>query len=433
MAAVGSSYVWLEPLTVKMTKPGADGVPMSVEDMSWLVAFIEIGCTLGPIPAGYLADWFGRKYVSLSIGPVVLIGWILIIFTKSLAVLYVVRLLHGFACSVAFTINPIYTAEIVDPAIRGALSGLFQVAFYVGCLYSFSIGPYLSYDWYAVAGTAIPLLYTVAFIFFPESPYWLLKRGKLEEAKFTLKWFRCEDDIDKLFDSMRLAVAEETSNKSSWKTLFLDKYERKAFLLLQIVCISKFLTGMPTIITYATETFAKSESFFSATEMTIILGVLLSGIGVLSAYLSDRVGRKFLLLLSCFGCFVAHTFTTTYYFLHEKTEIDAGPYVWLMYLGVFLYCLFSDIGLGPLLQTLQAELFGANTREIAGGITETFAAVLCFVVIKVYQPVSDEFGVYVNFMFYGIVGLVGGILISALMFETKGKTIGRMDGRSDTF
>lgn len=157
------------------------------------------------------------------------------------------------------------------------------------------------------------------------------------------------------------------------------------------------------------------------------MAALLTGIAVVSAFLSDWIGRKPLLLVSCFGCFAAHFLTGLYYYMHEKTSIDTKPYVWMLYLGLTLYCFFSDIGLGPLLQTLQSEMFGASTRGLAAGITEALAAFFCFLTLKAYTPVNERFGVYMNFWFYSAVGLVGGLLLLWLMYETAGKTIGQME------
>lgn len=432
VAVAGCAFAWLEPLTLRMGEYEVEGLHVGPEMMSWLVSIVEVGCLIAPPAAGWLANRYGRKMVILSTGPICLLAWLLILLTRSLEVLFLVRILQGLATGIVFTVTPIYTAEIAEPRIRGRVSGIFQVTWYSGVLYSFLVGPYLSYDMYALACVPLPLVFTLLFMIFPESPYSLLMRGRPEEAKRILSWLRSSNDVNDEFVKMQEAVEEEMGRRSSWRTLFCDKNERKAFIILQIVSVTKFLTGMPTIVNYASETFSISDGMLSASEMTIILGAMLSGIAVLSAFLSDWVGRRLLLLTSAFGCFVSHALTGAYYFLQEKTAVDAQPYVWLMYVGLSGYCFFSDIGLGPLMQTLQAEMFGANTRGLAAGITELFAAILSFSVLKAYRPINDEFGVYFNFWMYGAVGLIGGILLWILMFETAGKTIGRMEEPATT-
>ncbi|CAH1397354.1 unnamed protein product [Nezara viridula] len=423
---VGVAYCWFEPITIRLAEDA--NLDLSTEDVSWLIAIMEIGCLISPLVAGEVTNKLGRKYVIMSIGPLCLAGWILVLFSKTMLSLAIVRILHGLATGVAFTITPIYTAEVAEPKLRGRLTGTFQTTWYMGTLYAFSFGPYFDYDVYTYICIPVPIIFTIVWMLMPETPYYLLMSQREEEARKVLKSFR-DGDVDKELEDMHSAVKEEMSVEGSWKILFTDKTERKAFIIVQIVSITKFLTGMPVIVNYALDTFTRSETFVSAEEMSIILAVLLTLIAVISAFMSDWIGRKPLLLVSCFGCFVAHFLTGGYYYIHEKTSLDGANYTWALYLGLVMYCFFSDIGLGPLLQTLQSEMFGASTRGVAGGITEGFAAFLCFVVLKLYTPVNEMFGVYLNFWFYSLTGLVGGILLFWLMYETAGKTIGQMEDK----
>ncbi|CAH1397355.1 unnamed protein product [Nezara viridula] len=422
---VGVAYCWFEPITIRLANDPDLG--FSADDVSWLISIMEIGCLISPLVSGDLTNRIGRKYVILSIGPLCLVGWILVLFSKTMVSLVIVRILHGLATGVAFTITPIYTAEVAEPKLRGRLSGTFQTTWYMGTLYAFSIGPYFSYDVYTYICIPLPILFTIVWMMMPETPYYLLMSKREDEARKVLKYFRDGDDIEKELEDMQKAVKEEMAVEGSWKILFTDKTERKAFIIVQIVSITKFLTGMPVIVNYALDTFTRSETFLSAEVMSIILAVLLTLIAVISAFMSDWIGRKPLLLVSCFGCFVAHFLTGGYYYIHEKTTLEGGNYTWALYVGLVMYCFFSDIGLGPLLQTLQSEMFGASTRGVAGGITEGFAAFLCFVVLKLYTPVNEVFGVYMNFWFYSFTGLIGGLLLVWLMYETAGKTIGQME------
>ncbi|XP_066907989.1 facilitated trehalose transporter Tret1-like [Halyomorpha halys] len=370
-------------------------------------------------------DRIGRKSMIIIIGPLCLAGWILVFCSKSMLSLIIVRILHGSAVGVAFTITPIYAAEIAEPKIRGTLTGIAQISWYLGTTYAFSIGPFLSYDMFAWACLPLPVIITIMGIFIPESPYYLLMTKRDKEAKDVLKYFR-NGEIRKEFYDMQKAVAEQMSTKGSWKALFCDKVERKAFIIVQVVSMAKCLTGMSVILNYASDIFSKSGSFLTAEKMSILLAFFLAVIAVFAAFMSDWIGRKPLLLVSCFGCFVAHFLIGGYYYIHEKTTVDASNYSWCLYIGMAMYCFFSDVGLGPLMQTLQAEIFGANTRGIACGITQGFQGVFSLVAIRMYNTVNQHFGVYLNFWFYSLVALVCGLILSSLMYETAGKTIGQM-------
>ncbi|XP_014291931.1 facilitated trehalose transporter Tret1 isoform X1 [Halyomorpha halys] len=416
----GAAYCWFEPLTLRLKED--PNFMMTTEGVSWLIALVEFGAVLSPILAGYLSDWYGRKAVVLSVGPICVVGWVMAVIWKNIWVLGIMRILHGVAVGIGFTVAPIYTAEIADPKLRGALSGTFQIALYTGALYVFCTGPYLNYDNFIYTSLPVPIVFTIIFSFCPETPYYFLMGGKEEKAKEVLMYFRDSTDVDEEIAQMKAAVEEETSDSSSWRTLFFDRGERKAFIIVNIVCIAKFMTGMPVIANYAVETFSMASSFLPPEEMSIVLMGMLAGIAVLAAFLSDWFGRKPLLLVSCFGCLFAHLLTGLYFYIHEKTSYEAQP--WMMYLGIVLYCFFSDIGLGPLLQTLLGEMFGANTRGLAGGITEGLGGVWSFIALKAYSPVNETFGVYLNFWFYSGVSFVSGVILWIMLYETAGKTIG---------
>lgn len=362
----------------------------------------------------------------MAVGPLSLTGWILVICSKSMLSLIMVRIVHGLAMGVAFTIAPIYTAEIAEPKLRGILSGIFQITFYLGIMYSYCAGPYLNYDMFAYICFPLPIIFTIIWMFAPETPYYLLMAKRVDEAKKALKYFR-DGDVEEELEDIHKAVLEEISTEGSWRTLFCDKFERKAFVVVQIVAIAKYLTGTTVILNYALETFSKSESSLSPEVMSIILAALLTLISLIAAFLSDWVGRKPLLLISCYGCFAAHLLSGGYYYIHEKTTIDASNYTWALYIGLSAYCFFSDIGVGPLLQTLRSEVFGASTRGIAGGITEGFVGVLSLIALKLFTPINEAYGIYLNFWLYSFVGLVCGVILSLIMFETAGKTIGQME------
>ncbi|XP_066906233.1 facilitated trehalose transporter Tret1 isoform X1 [Halyomorpha halys] len=421
---VSAAYSWLEPITIRLTEDPE--LNFTSEEVSWLVTIVDICAIVSSFLSGHLTDRIGRKYVIMSIGPLCLAGWIIVLCYKSMISLIMVRILHGLAVGVALPITPIYAAEIAEPKLRGTLTGISQFFWYLGTIYAFSIGPFLSYDMFAWACLPLPIILTIAWIFVPETPYYLLMTKRDKEAKDVLKYFR-NGEIGEEFHDMQKAVSEQMSTKGDWKALFCDKVERKAFIIVQVVSMAKCLTGMTVILNYASEIFSKSGSFLSAEKMSILLAFFLAVIAVFAAFMSDWIGRKPLLLVSCFGCFVAHFLIGGYYYIHEKTTVDASNYLWSLYIGLAAYCIFSGVGLGPLLQTLQAEMFGANTRGIACGITQGFQGVFSIIAIKVYNPVYQHFGVYLNFWFYCIVALVCGIILSPLMYETAGKTIGQME------
>uniref|UniRef100_A0A0A9ZEF9 Facilitated trehalose transporter Tret1 n=1 Tax=Lygus hesperus TaxID=30085 RepID=A0A0A9ZEF9_LYGHE len=223
-------FVWMEPLMSKLIGPDSEIPNLTTDDTSWLVASIEIGEVVATIPAGLLADRYGRKPMILSTGPMCLVGWVLILTTRNLVVLYLVRVIQGIALALTYTVVPMYIAEIADPRIRGELSGQFKTLWYVGILYVYIIGPLFQYQTYTYLCAGLPIVFMAIYSFMPESPYYLLMRRKHDKAQVALQWLRGSEDVDREFQSISLSVEREMKNKGSWRRFDTNQKRQKIVL-----------------------------------------------------------------------------------------------------------------------------------------------------------------------------------------------------------
>ncbi|XP_066905012.1 facilitated trehalose transporter Tret1 [Halyomorpha halys] len=425
VAITATAFTWMEPLMKYLISPESE-IPMTSSDTSWLVAFIEFGELLITVPAGILADKLGRKTVLLTTGPLCLLSWLLVLTTRSMTVIYIVRWIQGAGVAIVYTVAPMYIAEISEPRIRGELSGHFQTMWYVGILYSYLTGHFLSYQNYAYACSIGPIIFAAFFYLMPESPYYELMVDRPKAAIKSLSWLRSTKHVDEEFQSIRKSVEEDMKSKGGWRDLFATKKDIKAFLIVQTVCFIKYLNGMPAIVTYATQTFAESSNgAIKDYELTIGLGVLLIVATFCSAFISDCVGRRPLLIYSTMASVVFNIITGTYYFLNQQ-GYDVSQYSWVMFVSVAGFCTVSNIGLGPLMQTIQAEYFPSHTRGVGSGITEISASVSTFINLKQYQTVVDVAGIYMNFWIFALFGFLGTIFMYIVVPETAGKSLGQI-------
>ncbi|XP_066906237.1 facilitated trehalose transporter Tret1 [Halyomorpha halys] len=425
VAMMAACFTWMEPLMKYFISPESE-IPMDTNDTSWLVSFIEFGELVMAIPAGILADRFGRKTVLLSTGPLCLLAWILILTTRNMAVLYVVRTIQGAGVAIVYTVGPMYIAEISEPRIRGQLSGQFQTMWYVGILYSYLTGHFFSYQTYAYACSVLPIVFVLFFSLMPESPYYQLMAEKPKNAIKSLIWLRATKQVGEEYQSIKKSVEEDMKSKGGWRDLFATKKDTKSFLIVQTVCFIKYLNGMPAVVTYATQTFAQSSNgAIKDHELTIGLGVLLIIATFCAAFVSDSVGRRPLLVYSTLASVVFNIITGTYYFLNQQ-GYDVSQYSWVMFISVAGFCTVSNIGLGPLMQTIQAEYFPSHTRGIGSGITGISASISTFINLKQYQTVEDIAGVYMNFWIFAFFSFLGTIFMYVVLPETAGKSLGQI-------
>lgn len=169
---------------------------MSVEELSWMVSIMCIGGFFGNIFFGCIADRWGRKLpllgiampmtVSLTIHScnfstnhlILQISWCLIIFATNSYHLHVARVLSGFSAGGIFIFIPLFVAEIAEDSVRGSLGSLLVVSCNIGILMGFILGNYLTYTTQPIVHVLLPIIFFVAFAFFPESPQYLMKIGK---------------------------------------------------------------------------------------------------------------------------------------------------------------------------------------------------------------------------------------------------------------
>lgn len=369
---------------------------------------------------------FGRKKLLLSTGPLILLAWALIIFTRSLVVLYLVRFLQGVAMGVGFVVAPMYIAETSEPRIRGTLSGQFQTLYFAGTLIAYCTGPYLSYNTYAFTLASLPILFLITFCSMPESPYYLLMVNRTESARKSLNWLRGGSNVEKEFNSIRYSVEEDMKQKGGWKDLIATRNDRKSLFIVLLVCLIKFMNGMTALTIYASQTLAEATHDIPYNVMTVILGVVLVVTSFISAFLSDIIGRRPLLISSTAGCTVFCTFIAIYQYIDQFTDICLARYSWIYILSMISFCVMANIGIGPLVQTLQAEYFPSRTRSIGGAFAQTISSFAAFLNVKLYENVSEEIGTYFNYIIFAFVSLVGTIALSIILKETAGKSLGQI-------
>lgn len=420
----GTTLGWITPLLVHLLSRNSE-VPMTRAQSSWVVSLISIGELFTPIPAGILVDIWGRKPCLIITAPMYIISWILVLATRSVPVLYAVRIIQGLGMGIIFTVLPMYIAEIAGPTIRGSLTTLFQGMWYFGILFEYSIGPYVTYDHYAYISATIPVIFLLTFSWMPESPYFLLMRNREEDALEALTWLRAEDNftIQQELLVMKQSVREEMLNKVSWKDLWATPADRRALLIIQVLAVSKFLSGAEAILSYVSQTFSATRgSCLTADNYTIIIGVLIILTTFLTSGLADTMGRRPLLLLSCIGSGISEFLAGLYYYLDAETTIGISSYSWLSFVSIASYCVFLSIGIGPLCSTIQAELFPSNTRGLASGLTNITITATSFISMKMYQVISDSVGIYLNYWIFSAFCALGAVVILLFMPETKGKT-----------
>ncbi|XP_054261399.1 facilitated trehalose transporter Tret1-like [Macrosteles quadrilineatus] len=423
--ACAAVWAWLTPTLPHLLGPDSE-IPMTSEEASWMVSMPELGNFISPLPASYIADHFGRKIVILTSAPLFFLGWVVIIYCKTILALNVGRIIQGLAIGVVYTIVPVYLGEIASPAHRGAVTSAFYLLWWFGFLLEYIFGPALSLMNFTYLSASSSVIFFLAFIWQPESPYYYLMRNDLESAKKSLTWLlnSTEKKTDEELETMRKCIEEDKKVKVKWNELVANPTDRKAMIIMFLIGYIRQCCGVIPLSVYSTQTLeATNNNFFiSSDNVTIIMGAMMLISCVFSLFTLDKFGRKPMLFISCTISGVLVLCTTIYYFCQFVLLVNVDNLNWIPPVAMIVLSGVSVIGIFPVNTAYSSELFTSNMRSTASGIFNIYTTFVGIIVLKFYLTVFDNLGVYVNFLFFTFTCFLGSFLSCFIMPETKGKT-----------
>ncbi|XP_014285372.1 facilitated trehalose transporter Tret1 [Halyomorpha halys] len=420
----GNAMGWPSP-TLPLLLSIRSPVPMNTDDTSWMISLMYFGNLFSPIPCGYMMEKWGRKFTLLYLNVLPLTSWLLILFTRTTYMIFLARFLSGLWLGIVYTVVPIYLGEIAEPRIRGSLSTFFAIMTYVGVLFEYIVGPYVSYSALAAASAGFCILFVVLFLPMPESPYFLIKVGKIEKARASLFWLRGDDPkVDEELNRIENAVRQQMANKGTIKDLFATKGNRKAFFIVGFLSILQRLSGIGAMIAYTSITLPKNAlGPLGRDECVIILGTVWVLSTLLSSFMVDKIGRKVLLVVSSFGCGVTTFLAGLWFLMNDNLKMDVSSFSWSPFVCFVFHGFFYSIGLNPIVTTIKGEVFSANIKGVASALTTLMLAIASTFLNKSYQMFADYAGMFLNYWLYAAGCAIAIIFTLTYVVETKGKTL----------
>jgi sugar porter (SP) family MFS transporter len=395
---------------------------MTASTVGWMVAMVPVGALISSVLSGYFSDIVGRKKALFFTAVCFIIGTILCMDAQGVDWLVIGRIIIGLAIGVGSCISPVYTSELANEKQRGWLVNLFVVTVQVGVFLAFLIGYLLSDsgDWRMMIGLGIipAILLGVATFFLPESPRWLIVKGKAEQAKAVLEKLYGFKEASKV-----ASVIEETVDKDkiNWKILFEQPRFLKVIFIgiavsafTQTVGINAFNYYGPTI--FQSTGFATPSQ---ATFYTMFMGLTLALSTIASLFFIDKIGRKLPLLLGTFAILIILG-VITFGFGIITNPLDLGL---LFFVSAIIFMFFHGLSIGPACFLIPSEIFPSRIRGLGMGIS-----VACNwgvnVLVAAYIPsVIKDYGVSVLFGGFFILTLIGLIVFYYFVPETKGTTL----------
>ena len=407
---------------------------LSPMQTGWAISSALTGCLAGALLADYFSTRFGRKWSMTVAAVFFLVCSMGTALPGNFATFIVYRIIGGIGVGISSMVVPMYIAEIAPAEKRGALVAYNQLAIVIGIVIVYFINYFIALQgddaWNLTTGwrwmfgsEAIPsLLYLVLLFFIPESPRWLVMKGRSTQALAVLEQFNTKE---KAWATLQDISAPATGKQEAgWKNLL---HPALGFALLVGIGLSVFqqVTGINAILYYAPEIFKSFGSDARASLLqTSLLGVVNLVFTIVSIYLVDKAGRKPLLYVGTLGMFIALVVVgyATYYQITST---------WLLPFLLIFMASFS-ISWGPVVWVLLSEIFPNNIRSLALSMAVFIQWVANFAVSQTFPVMTDtkwlkeQFHGSFPFILFAVLCLLALVLVWRCVPETKNKTLEQM-------
>ncbi|XP_071627976.1 facilitated trehalose transporter Tret1-like [Temnothorax longispinosus] len=396
-----------------------DTLPVSDQEGSWISSLVPLGAIPTAIPAGILADRFGRKRTIWATTVPLFLCWYIIGFARSKIWIFLARFIAGAACGAASVVVPMFASEIAEQSIRGLLGTIFQLQITAGILFAYATAFTDNLHVIAILCSVAPALLLISFLFVPESPAWLVMRGRKNEANDVLKHYRgVRYDTETELARFELQASEMRQARPN--ILHLRNYQKATCITLGLMFFQQ-LSGVNTLIFYAKIIFDHAGSTLSSSTSSVIVGIVQVIATYFSTILIERTGRKLLLFISA-SVMAVCMFTLSGYFRFQSSH-DLSSFSWIPLLSFAVFIVIFSIGFGPIPWLMVGELFTSNVKSVASAATAICNWTLAFLVTKCFQDMVDLMGISSSFATFGVISLIGTIFVSVMVPETKGKSV----------
>nr|XP_021183295.2 facilitated trehalose transporter Tret1 [Helicoverpa armigera] len=426
--ATSTAYFWTAPILPKIHNKEIS-LNLTSSEISWVVSMIAPGMVTGSLVASSISDKFGRRATLLSSAAPFVIGTVFVVYALNTWLLYFGRFLWGNGTGMITTVSSVYLSEIADKDIRGTLTAGTRFMFSFGALVVLAVGSFVSYQVLSCFMIVLPLCYFIACWKIPESPYYLLKEGKVDEARkelVRLTGMKNEKMLEEKLSMMRSDVRKEMLRSSSVKELLTGKQYRKAVIVTTGLRVTQLMAGSIPIQQYLGRIIQQSNCGLEVSTALIIFGAIRFAVGLVSPVIVDKIGRRPLLIYTYIGSSIMLGMVGSYFFVQKVVGIEnesSNPFRFVVFIGIVCSIVISSMGFDTLIFIIPSEIFPINVRSVAMTVLNIFTAVVTFVAVKGYQIMEDWTGLYGVFWFYGLTALSGAVFTYFVVPETKGKSL----------
>ena len=386
---------------------------------------VLIGCMFGAGLAGPISDRIGRRRFMLISAVLFLVSAAGCALPRTIAEFVVFRFVGGLGIGSAAVLSPLYIAEIAPARIRGALVSVNQLAIVTGILLAYFVnglfagaGP-SNWRWMYAMGAVPSIVFFLLLLRVPESPRWLVKNGREDEARTVLTR---ADTADAAAGAIREIKEALSLEEGSFREIFRPAF-RRPLLIAVTLAVFQQVTGINAILYYAPRIFEDAGfARMSAIGQSTVVGLVNMLFTVVAIVLADKVGRRPLLLVATGGMGVSLVL------LGAAFKAPVLPASALL-LVILVYIAFFASAMGPLVWVVMAEIFPNKVRGSAMGLATVVLWLADFAVTLTFPVISDRFHPSTAFWLYAAMCALAFAFMWRYLPETKGRTLEEIERR----
>lgn len=400
-----------------------------------VVSSLLLGAAFGAVVGGWISDKIGRRKYILQLAILFFIAAVGCALALNVSMMVIFRFFLGLAVGGASVTVPSFLAEMSPTERRGRMVTQNELMIVTGQLLAFVmnaiIGNMLAdsgFAWrYMLILAALPAVFLgFGMLRVPESPRWLLSKGRKDEALDVLKQIRSPERAEEEFEYIQETLRkEEAAEKVEVKELLVPWVRRVILIGIGIAVIQQ-ITGINSIMYYGTEILI--DAGFE-TGAALIANIANGAIAVTSVlvgiWLLGKVGRKPMLLVGQVGA-VAALFGIGYV-SNAFANSDILPFIVLSLIVTFLA--FMQGAIAPVTWLLLSEIFPTRIRGVGMGISVFFLWIVNFFIGLTFPTLLSSFGLSSTFYIFGILNVLAIIFVVMYVPETRGVSLEQLESQ----
>ena len=406
----------------------------------WYVGCALVGSIIGVLFAGILSDKFGRKFTMILSAILFSTSAIGCAVSVDFNQLVVYRIIGGVGIGVVSIISPLYISELAVAQYRGRLVSLYQLAVTIGFLGAYLVNyQLLGYStsnpdivtgwwslifvtevWRGMLGMEIlpALLFFIIIFFIPESPRWLILKGREEKATNILERIYTSSK-DALFQLAETKSVLSSESKSEWKLLLQPGIRKAVIIGVCIAMLGQFM-GVNAVLYYGPSIFENAglsggDSLF----YQVLVGLVNTLTTVLALVIIDKIGRKKLVYYGVSGMVISLILIATYFIYGESWGISS-----IFLLVFFLFYVFCcAVSICAVVFVLLSEMYPTRVRGLAMSIAGFALWIGTYLIGQLTPWMLQNLTPAGTFILFAIMCVPYMLIVWKLVPETTGKSL----------